>query len=232
LSNHVDPGILASIPIFEGLSCEQLGRLSGLLHARTYPAGATVISMEQPGEAAYVVLDGTVKIRLEQHDGTELLLGIMRAGEIVGEMSLIDDLGRSASVVTMEESFIAAMPRSVFWECLRTMPGMTYNLVGILSRRLRLANAQVQSLADHDVTGRVARQLLALAEEFGEDDPAGGVRIPIRLTQSDIAALVSASRVRVNQILVENRRLGLLSVDEQHRITIHDRARLAEQCPP
>ena len=164
------PGVLASIPIFEGLSGEQLARLSSLLHARDYPAGTTVISMEQPGEAAYIVLDGTVKIRLEQHDGTELLLGIMRTGEIVGEMSLIDNLGRSASVVTMEDSYLAAMPRSVFWECLRTMPGMTYNLVGILSRRLRLANAQVQSLADQDVTGRVARQLLALAEEFGEVD--------------------------------------------------------------
>src|SRR6187402_3403933 len=89
LSNRVDPSALARISIFEGLSCEQLARLSDLLHARVYPAGATVISMEQPGEAAYVVLSGTVKIRLEQHDGTELLLGIMRAGEIVGEMSLI-----------------------------------------------------------------------------------------------------------------------------------------------
>jgi CRP/FNR family cyclic AMP-dependent transcriptional regulator len=232
LSTRVAPDILASIPIFEGLCGEQLARLSGQLRGCAYPAGATVFSMEQPGEAAYVILDGTVKIRLEQHDGTELLLGIMRAGEIVGEMSLIDDLGRSASVVTMEDSYLAAMPRSIFWECLRTMPGMTFNLVGILSRRLRLANAQVQSLADQDVSGRVARQLLALAEEFGEADPAGGVRIPIRLTQSDIAALVSASRVRVNQVLVEHRRLGLLSVDDQHRITIRDRARLAEQCPP
>jgi CRP/FNR family cyclic AMP-dependent transcriptional regulator len=222
--------MLSHIPIFDGLSDKDLARLAGLLHARTYPAGASVITMEQPGEAAYVILSGTVKIRIEQYDGTELLLGIMRAGEIVGEMSLIDDLGRSASVVTMEESSIAAMPRSVFWECLRSMPEMTYNLVGILSRRIRLANAQVQSLADQDVTGRVARQLLAVAEEFGEKDPAGGVRIPIRLTQSDIAALVSASRVRVNQVLVANRRLGLLSVDEHHRITIRDRAGLAAQC--
>ena len=79
---------------------------------------------------------------------------------------------------------------------------MTFNLAGILSRRLRLSNAHVVALATLDIERRLADQLLTLAEEYGEATPDGGCRIPFRLTQGDLAALVGASRVRVNQILV------------------------------
>ena len=64
--------------------------------------------------------------------------------------------------------------------------------------RLRLANAHVRALAAVDVTGRIDAQLLALAREYGESSPEGGTLIPLPLTQSDLAALVGASRVRVN----------------------------------
>lgn len=223
-----DPAHLARISLFQNLTHPELTKLHGMLHIMTLAAGSGVMTVEQPGEVAYVILEGTVKIHIEQLDGTEVILAILGPGEILGEMSLVDALGRSASVATMEATTLLWLDRSTFWGCLREMPTMTYNLVGILSRRLRLANAHIQVLAALDVDGRIAHQLLAFAQTYGEPAVNDTVRIPLRLTQVDIAALVGASRVRVNQVLGTYRRLKYISVDAQHRITILDRAALIQ----
>jgi CRP/FNR family cyclic AMP-dependent transcriptional regulator len=88
----------------------------------------------------------------------------------------------------------------------------------------------VQALATLDVYGRVARQLLAFAEKYGESGSDGQTFIPIRLTQKDIADLVGASRKRVNQVMVSFKNQGLISVDANGRITVHNREGLAHFC--
>lgn len=84
-------------------------------------------------------------------------------------------------------------------------------------------------LARLDVAGRVARQTLDFAHEYGEPI-AVGIRIPSRLMQADLASLVGASRVRVNQVLVNYKHQGYLSVDDHHRLTVHDPVALAREC--
>jgi CRP/FNR family cyclic AMP-dependent transcriptional regulator len=108
---------------------------------------------------------------------------------------------------------------------------MTYNLAGIHTRRLRLANAHVVGLATLDIERRLADQLLTLAEEYGEATPNGGCRIPFRLTQGDLAALVGASRVRVNQIMVSWKHKDFLAVDGRRVVTLLNRRALAEMVP-
>ena len=220
---------LAGIPLFDGLGREDLARLDELLHDRTFPAGGEIIIEEQPGDVAYIIVSGAVKIHLEQADGTEVILAVLAEGEIVGEMSLVDSLGRSATVSTITESRVMWMGRDAFWDCLRTMPRLTYNLVGLLSRRLRLANTHIETLAALDVQGRIARVLLALGAEYGDRSREGQVTIPIPLTQVDLAALVGASRVRVNQVLGPFRRRGLIAVDREHRVTILDERALEKR---
>jgi CRP/FNR family cyclic AMP-dependent transcriptional regulator len=144
---------------------------------------------------------------------------------------VLDSLGRSASATTLEESTVLAMSRSSFWACLESIPPMAYNLVLLLCRRLRLANAHVQCLATLDVSGRVALQLLSLAREYGSDEEDGSIVIPIRLTQSDLASLIGASRVRVNQVVVSYKRLGYVTVDERQHWRIRDPHRLAQYLP-
>jgi len=118
------------------------------------------------------------------------------------------------------------MDRKTLLASMEEAPVVARNLASILSRRLRLANTHTRSLAALDVHGRVAAQILAFAREYGEDLPEGETRIPLRLTQSDLAALVGASRVRVNQALGYYRKRGTISVSSDHRITIHDQEAL------
>ena len=230
-----DPNQLGEIPLFDGIPADRLKRLNEVMHRKTVPAGTNMITAEQPGEVVYVLLDGTVKILIEQMDGREVILAFLGAGDTVGEMSLVDSAGRSANVMTMEKCTFLWMDRATFQDCLRNVPEFTQNLVRLLAGRLRMANEQIQSLSSLDVAGRLARQLLAFTERYGspaeaEGDVPGGVRINLRLTQTDLAELVGASRERVNQVMVEFRQKGYLSVDTAHHVLVHQTQALARLC--
>jgi CRP/FNR family cyclic AMP-dependent transcriptional regulator len=224
-----DPAILSEVALFRDLHSEQLSKLAARLHQRTLPSDANVITAEERGDSVYVILEGTAKVYVTHTDGTEVILAILGPGEIVGEMSAADSLGRSASVLTLEDSTVLWMDRHTFLSSMEEMPAIARNLVGILSRRLRLADTHTRSLAALDVHGRVAAQLLAFAREYGEPLPDGGTLIPLRLTQTDLAALVGASRVRVNQTLGYYRKRGSISLNKDHRIIVRDEESLARR---
>lgn len=224
-----DPRALGALPLFNELPLEVLQQLNLMLRRKTFAAGIDIITAEQPGEVVYIILSGTVKIHAEQADGSTVILAILGAGELFGEMSVLENIGRSATVVTLEEATILWMDRQSFEASLHKMPELNYNLTRIFSRRLRLANAQIQALATLDVFGRVARQLLAFANEYGERQAAGTL-IPLRLTQSDLAGMVGASRVRVNQVLVFYKQQGYITVDQDARITVLEYEALAARC--
>lgn len=218
---------LSQISLFEELHDEELTELNGLLHRKTFGAGSNIINVADRAEQVFILLEGTVKIYVDQLDGSEVILAFLGPGDAFGEMSMVGNGGRSANVVAMEECVCLSMDRSSFHRCLKSMPGLSYNLVRLMNRRLRLANEQIQALSTLDVRGRVARQLLAFAQQYGRksDD---GVLIPLRLTQTDLAALVGASRERVNQVIVDFKESGYIEVDSTHRISVRSLDALSE----
>lgn len=225
-----DPRALGELELFQGLTIEDLTFLNSHLRSSSVPAGTNFITVEQPGEVIYVILEGTVKIYVSHEDGREVILAFLGRGDTVGEMSLIDSSGRSANVVTTEKSRLLWMDRTTFQTCLRTLTPLANNLVRLLSNRLRFANEQIQALCTLDVAGRVARQILALAERYGSREAGGQVTIPLRLTQSDLGEIVGASRERVNQVIVELKQRGTIAVQPDHRIRVINRKDLARYC--
>jgi len=179
--------ILSEMALFRGLPAEQRSKIEARLRRRTLPAGAHVITAEEPDETVYVVLEGSVKVYVIRPDGSEVILAILGAGEIVGEMSVADSLGRSANVITLEETSFLLIDRRSFRASVEELPTMALNLTNILSRSLRLANAHLRSVAAMDVPGRVAAKLSALAREYGEPSSSNGTLIPLPLTQSNPA---------------------------------------------
>lgn len=230
MTTPMEVDALAEAPLFQDLAAEQWAKLNALLHRKALPAGAFLMTEEQPGEVAYVIISGTLKVLSEQAADADVILAILGPGDVVGEMSLIEQTGRSATVMALEESLVAWIDRASFQSCLHTMPQLSYNLIRILSARLRVANAQIQALSSLDVYGRVARQLLAFADAYGTSGPNGDVEIGLRLTQSDLAAMVGASRMRVNQVMVAFKRRAYISVDQHYRITVHDAPALEKRC--
>jgi len=222
--------LLADIQLFEGLTPAQLDWVAQHAHRRVFSAGTNVLTIEQPGEAVYVILHGTVKIHVEPGDGRDVILSILGSGDLLGEMSLIDSVGRSASAVTLENSLMLWMDKQTFNQLLDEFPPVARNLVRILSARVRLSDQLIQALATLDVYGRVARQLLAFAERYGRSVEDGEIRIPIALTQGDIADLVGASRKRVNQVMVAFKGQELIGTDAEGHIILYDSEGLARYC--
>jgi CRP/FNR family transcriptional regulator, cyclic AMP receptor protein len=215
-----DPTFLRRIALFRDMELGDLAILNGLMRRQELPAGVRLMLGDTPGDSAYVIRYGAVKVHVEDEEGRDVIVAILGPGEIVGEMSVVDREARSGSVVTLEDSVLFWIDREALQNCLTTMPKLTLNLTEILSRRLRIANERIKALATLDVYGRIAHHLLVLAEEYGEEVD-GGTSIPIRLTQGDLASLVGASRVRVNHALVRLKRLGAISTDQHHHITVH-----------
>jgi CRP/FNR family transcriptional regulator, cyclic AMP receptor protein len=224
----IDADALARLPLFEGLSRSDLSRLLGHLREKPFPAGTNVLIAEQPGEAVYVILTGSVKVHAVRPGGPEVVLAVLGAGEVLGEMSAADSLGRSADVVTLEVTTLLWIDRRTFHSSVEVSSVLALNLAEMLSTRVRLTNARLLSMSTLDVPGRVAAQVTTLAREYGEEIQEG-VRIPIRLTQSDLAALVGASRVRVNQALGFFRKHGLISMDRGGHVIVHDQDTLAQR---
>jgi CRP/FNR family cyclic AMP-dependent transcriptional regulator len=221
--------LLEGIELFQGLTAEQLDSVARRTYRQTFPAGTNVITADQPGEAVYVVSRGTVKIHIEQAGGRDVILSILGRGDVLGEMSLIDSVGRSANVTTLEDSLMLWMGKETFQDLLDNYSCIARNLVQILSARIRLSDQLIQALATLDVYGRVARQLLAFADKYGTT-ANDGLQISITFTQGDMADLVGASRKRVNQVMVSFKEQGLIGTDKDGHIIIINRGGLARYC--
>jgi len=230
LPTEIDLSDLGRIDLFRNLTVADLRRFGELLHRKTFPAGKSLMTVDQTGEVVYFIISGAVKVHIEQEDGSDVSISILGPGEIIGEMSALDQTNRSASVITIEKTTLLWMDRETFRRCVLAIPALAADLACTISSRLRSANEQIQSLAAVEVETRIARRIIAFAERYGQPLPNGDLLIPIRLTQTDIATLVGASREHTNKILVSYKERGYLSVDHNYHITIHDKTAVARRC--
>jgi len=204
------PSDLKSIPLFEGVPDADLRALAERTVTRNYPKQAIILNEGDESDTLYLILSGRVKIYLADESGKELILAIKGAGQYFGEM-VLDEQPRSASVMTLEPSQFAILPRADFRAFLLAHPEVSLQLIHNLIRVARGMNRSVRNLAMLDVYGRVARVLLELAVERD-----GKLVIPERLTQKDIAARVGASREMINRILRDLTTGGYVSVQDGH----------------
>lgn len=213
---------IEKIRLFTGLPPQHAAWITARLHTRVFPAGVDLIIAGTPGEAVYFILSGTVKVYMPQLDGREVTVNLLGTGDTVGELSVIDAASRSANVITLEETRVAWLSRSDFLEAIRTIPTLIDNLLRTLTGRVRTTTKQMQAFASLDIPGRIARQILVIAANYGVEQE-DGLYIPLRLTQNEIAELVGASRKRVNQVIVALKRENAISIDLRWHITIHRR---------
>lgn len=223
-----DPSFLRKIDLFRSLALAQLAVLNGLMRRQIWPSGARIMMIGEFDDTAYIIQAGVVKVVVEHPDGSELILGILGPGDVIATFTIGECLGGARSIVAMDETAVFWIDREAFDRCLQTMPMLSANLSSVLARRVRMANERVEALAGMDVRSRVVRHLLLLAREYGQPATAtnGHVRIPLRLTQGELAHLVGASRVRVNQTLGELRRRQLVDKDETNLQWVCDMAAL------
>ena len=217
---------LKRLPLFADLPEPEIVALSEDFVAHQYRQGEAIFYQSDPGQALYLIESGQVRIYVQNETGQETSINVCSAGDIFGEMAVIDGLPRSASAVAMENTIVYFLSRDRFREHLRRSPQLALNFMRALSVRVRYSTQQLGSLAVQDVPQCLARKLLELAQQHGQVETAG-VRISLSLNQSDLASLIGATRESINKALGTFRRNGYILV-EQSRITIVDPDALRE----
>ncbi len=189
--------MLDKVEIFHGLSPEELNALDATSTTRPYPKNSVVIHENESADSLFVIESGRVKVYCSDKNGKEFIMNTLCDGDYFGELALLDDSSRSASVRTVEPSVFRIITKSDFYRVMSEHPGITQRLLSNLASRVRKLTSDVKNLALQDVYGRVANVLMDLSEERGD----GTLFVREKLTQQDIADRVGASREMVARIL-------------------------------
>jgi CRP/FNR family transcriptional regulator, cyclic AMP receptor protein len=191
---------LRNVPIFAELEEKDLLRVVKLGTSQKYKKGNIVVLEQESGAALFVIITGKVKVVRMDEDGREVILSMFGPGEFFGEMSLLDGLARSASVVATVKSELFMIHRRDFLELLNEFPTVTISLLAELAMRLRKADMQIKSLSLKDAEGRVASVMLILADDVGIFRK-GKVEIDDLPLQQDIANMAGTSRETVSRMI-------------------------------
>jgi CRP/FNR family transcriptional regulator, cyclic AMP receptor protein len=203
--------VLRRAPLFEGLDEENARGLRRQLTEVKLSRGEHLFQEGQDGDRLFVVLDGKMKLTRAAVDGRENLLGVLGPGEMFGELSLFDPRPRTSSASAVTDATLAALGHDALRRMLQDHPEVSLHMLQALARRLRRANDVVADLVFTDVPGRVAKNLLDLADRFGEQEK-DGLHVHHDLTQEELAQLVGASRETVNKALADFAARGWLQI--------------------
>ena len=209
--------MLNQVYMFSELEPSDTSLLTERTHTRKYPANSILINEGDETDSLYVVLEGEVKVYASDESGKEVILNILGPGEYFGELSLVDDQPRSASVMTLKPTTAMIISKQNFKQCLSENEQLAFNLIRNLTKQVRSLTDNVKSLALMDVYGRVARTLLELAH-----DVDGKQIVEQKLTHQDIANMVGASREMVSRILKDLSRGGYITTTKKS-ITINEK---------
>ncbi|HZO00486.1 MAG TPA: cyclic nucleotide-binding domain-containing protein [Burkholderiales bacterium] len=196
MASTVSTAVLKTVPLFTSCPEEQLRMLTMVVTRKSAPRSTTIMAGGDPTDSLYIVLSGRLKVMMSDSEGKEVILSILGAGEFFGEMGLIDDEPRSATVITIEPCELLSIAKRDFKKCLADNFEMTMAVMRGLVKRLREADRKIGSLALLDVYGRVARLLLDMSENVD-----GEKVVTKRLPKQDIAKMIGASREMVSRVM-------------------------------
>lgn len=190
---------LSELMIFETTDTADLGRLATFCKVKRFFKDEVVFHKGDVGTDLYAVLSGVFRVVIIDDKGDEIILAYLKAGEIVGEMSMIDGLGRTGTLIADEESDIALIPRKAFNELMQKDFNVTLYLLETLTERLRKADELIESLAFLNVKERIIKYLL---DSTGDDkEPVDGYYTTKKYTHQEISNLIGASRESVTKCL-------------------------------
>lgn len=216
--HNVSLTALRTFPMFQGLADDKLLGISRCAVMRRVSRGVTVVSAGDRTDYVYFVLTGSLKVLVSDEDGREVILTLIGQGDLFGEMGVIDEEPRSATVIAVTASDLVTISKADFRMILEDNFEVSLHLMRNLARRLRLADRKIESLALMDVYGRVARLLLDMAAEEGGD----GRLVKRKVSKQDIAKMIGASREMVSRVMKDLQNQELIR-DTDEGIILCDR---------
>jgi CRP/FNR family transcriptional regulator, cyclic AMP receptor protein len=189
--------VLRQHPIFCDLDADAFDQLCRYAKRSTLKRGSPIFSKGDPGNSLFAVISGTVKISISSADGRSAIFNLIRAGEIFGEVALLDGLARTADATANTNCELFVIDRREFLPFVRSQPALAMKFIELLCSRLRWTSDQVEQVILQNLPGRLASALIGLSEKH-KLAPAGRT---IAITQQEISEMVGMTRESINKQL-------------------------------
>ena len=205
----MQPAVFRKLTLFAELDDREIASIASVAKLRRYAKDDVIFHADEAGDVFCVIREGKVKITMISPEGKEIILTMMGPGEFFGEMALLDDSPRSATVIALEPLEVVTIWRTDFLQILADNFSITRKMLAELSKRVRRMSLRIESLATMDVYGRLARFFLDLAQQQGKVLDNGYVAVT-RPTHQAIANMIGTSRETVSRLIHELMRQDLL----------------------
>jgi CRP/FNR family cyclic AMP-dependent transcriptional regulator len=215
------------IPLFEGFGRSDFESLEKCLVRRRYNDGQVLFHMGDEGGSFYIIERGRVKVTIPSSSGEELILAILGAGDLLGELSLFDGKPRSATVQALEDTETLCLHREDLLALMRNRFTVVEKILEVLARRIRDTDMLLADSHFLDITSRLAKKILDLGDSFGVGEE-GRIRIGVKITQKELASMIGATRESINKQLKGLRDQGLIRISGG-TIDILNRERLVQK---
>lgn len=192
---------LKMIPLFQGMSLEELRKIEKVTKERIYKKGSVIITEGEKSENVFIIKSGKVKIFKTSNDGREIILDIKGKSKIFAEVTLFNEGINPATVVAIENSVILSIGSQDIENIIRGYPDMALNIIKVLNRRLREAQLRVKNMAINDTYVRTAQTLLKLIDKYGVETEGGAIELTLNITREELAGLVGTSRETVSRAI-------------------------------
>ncbi len=199
------------MPLLAVLVDDDLARLSQDLQLKEYGKDEIIFRQGDASQELFIILRGKVRIFSVTPSGHETSIVLYSTGDVIGEFAAIDQLPRSATAKTLSACTLAAIRGDRFLEHLRSIPDLAIGMMRLLAAKARWATVYAEAIAQYDAAGRLLHILLLYNERFGQaQEPGKRYILDLGLNQSDLASIVGVRRERINRILQDWHKRGLI----------------------
>jgi CRP/FNR family transcriptional regulator, cyclic AMP receptor protein len=205
---------------------ESIQKVLALGKPRRVAKGEMLFQQGDAGDSAYLILSGAVKISIVSAAGREIVFAYLSVGDLVGDISVLDERPRTASATASEAVNAIAIRGADLHREMADNPELSRAVIRFLCARLRATNELLESDRSFQTGPRLARGILRLLRERGQGGE-DAERIDFVINQSDLGAFVSLSRENVSRQLKDWSRAGLIEV-EAGKIVVKDREALED----
>ena len=195
-------------PLFGKLRASEIDSLISYSRVERYTAGREIFAKGSPGQSLVAVLRGSIKISSLSNEGKEIVFNIINAGEIFGEIAVLDGEERSADATAMTDCELLVLNRRDFLHLLENRADLCMIMLRILCQRLRQTSEQVEDVMFRHLESRLAKRLLHLAQRVGLQSTS----VELHVSQRELGSMAGGSRESVNKILQNWHRQGLIDL--------------------
>jgi CRP-like cAMP-binding protein len=203
---------LRKIPLLEGVPAARLQELAAAVEIREIPRRQVIYLPGDPGDRVFFINGGRVKCSKVTRDGKELTLAYRGAGNIFGELCIIDGTPRDEMAEAMKNAIITEVPRELFVQLLMADAQLCFSFACIVGERRRQIEMKLEHLVFRDVQAKLAALLLELGNEYGVD-AEDGTQIGLKITHQEMANLIGSTRETISLTLAQFKKKGLLDLN-------------------